>query len=247
MFDAEGIDCVEELPHRLYVSGERRTLVQCYYQTIDWSSPRDVRKVLRVFEQVLDEIDPESDDWTARTHKKLVNLLRRDKIVYEDGGLTMSGTVDLEAVEDASMLIDPTVLREHITRIQESVESDPAQALGSAKELIETAAKLVLDHCDENPEQYKSVQQLAKAATKCLGLDADSIDQALRGAKSMKRVLAGLAQIVSGMAELRNLYGTGHGRHRPTAIQSRHGQLGVNAAAAWVVFVLATLDERKRD
>jgi hypothetical protein len=47
-----------------------------------------------------------------------------------------------------------------------------------------------------------------------LGLSTDAIPDSAKGAAAIKQVLSGLAQIVGGAAELRNLYGTGHGRTR---------------------------------
>lgn len=243
-FVAEGFKPVSALPHGVEVSGARRSLVQSYYEAIDWSSLQQVRRVLRVFEEVLHAIAPVDTDYAREAHRKLLRLLDRDGIKLVDGQLQLAQSGNLQTLQQA-MGQDRQVLREHMTRIQVAVDEDPGQALGSAKELVESVAKLVLIAYGEDPDAHDSVPKLAKAAVRCLQLDVDSIPDAVKGAQTMKQVLANLAQIAVGMAELRNLYGTGHGRHRPSSLQPRHGQLGVNAAVAWCAFVLATLDERK--
>ncbi|QXU56521.1 abortive infection family protein (plasmid) [Rhodococcus ruber] len=54
--------------------------------------------------------------------------------------------------------------------------------------------------------------------------------------------LGGALSIAIGVAELRNAYGTGHGRdRRPTGLGPRHGHLAVNAAYLWCQLMLDTL------
>ena len=52
-------------------------------------------------------------------------------------------------------------------------------------------------------------------------------------------MLSSLAQIAQGTAELRNAYGTGHGRSGKTVsgLQSRHARLAVGAAETLGVFL----------
>jgi hypothetical protein len=80
---------------------------------------------------------------------------------------------------------------------------------------------------------------------KSLDLSIEDLAEAKKGADSIRKVLAGLGQIVSGTAELRNLYGTGHGRLRTGGIQPRHARLVVGAADTFVRFLLDTLEVRQ--
>jgi hypothetical protein len=50
LFEDEGIACSQEIPA---VSGERRTLIEQYYATVNWTSARDVGRVLQVYETIL--------------------------------------------------------------------------------------------------------------------------------------------------------------------------------------------------
>jgi hypothetical protein len=233
---SRGIVPPERMP-----GGERRSLVEEYYAGVDWASPRDVRKVLSVYEQILDGV---SDDPTAL--EPLVSALQRDGFVHEAGHLRSLNSADLQRVRDASVLVDRAVLTEHLRRIEQGVESDPAQAIGSAKELIETVAKLVLEHFGEDPEQYDSIQQLVKRAVQCLNPGLENVPKASKGAEAIRQVVAGLAQIVGGVAALRNLYGTGHGRPVSVRLEPRHAQLVVGSCSTLVIYLLETLDARKR-
>ncbi len=248
LFDAAEI-LRADVSHLSLPTGARRSLVEEYYAGVDWSSSRDIKKVLRAYEQILNGLENPvgmSPEYAERERKKLVGLLQRDGFAYENGRLVPAGGVDLKSLTDASEAVDRTTLHDHIQRIEQSIESDPSQAIGSFKELVETVAKHVLIQYGEDPEKYDTLQQLVKAALKSLDLALENIPETKKGVESIRQVLAGLAQIVGGTAELRNLYGTGHGRARSGGLESRHARLVVGAAATLSRFILDTLDERKR-
>jgi hypothetical protein len=240
LFDAVDIPHTGLPPERL-PGGARRSLVEEYYTGVDWSSTRDVHKVLAVYEQILAGLRDDPDQ-----RERLAGLLRRDGFIYGDGHLRSIAPVDLTKVHVASGLVDRSALTEHLRRIEQGVESDPAQAIGSAKELLETAAKLVLNQFDEDPEKYDTLQQLTKQAMRCLNPALDDLPTASKGAGAIKQVVAGLAQVVGGVAELRNLYGTGHGRVAGVRLETRHAQLVVGACSTLTIYLLETLDARKR-
>lgn len=58
-------------------------------------------------------------------------------------------------------------------------------------------------------------------------------------------VLGSLGGIVSGIAELRNYYGTGHGKASGTSgLGPRHARLAVGAASTLAVFLFETYNDR---
>src|SRR5689334_22274682 len=69
------------LPDGIALSGERRLLVEEYYASIDWTSHIDVRKVLDVYEGVLEGIEDQA------LHQRLVQSLERDGYRCEQGRL----------------------------------------------------------------------------------------------------------------------------------------------------------------
>ena len=69
----------------------------------------------------------------------------------------------------------------------------------------------------------------------------DNIPDSAKGAESIKRMLNNLGDVVRGMAEIRNLYGSGHGKHgRVNKVKPRHAKLAVGAATTLVVFLYET-------
>ena len=72
------------------------------------------------------------------------------------------------------------------------------------------------------------------------------VEEEEEAVESSRKVLGSLAGITQGLAELRNLYGTGHGRARTSGILPRHAMLMVGASATIARFMMATYEDRKK-
>ena len=153
----------------------------------------------------------------------------------------------LEDLKAKSVVFDAVHLAEQIRRIEASINSDPALAIGTAKELIETCCKTILADRGKPVEGAPDIPSLTKATLKELRLVPEGIPDAARGSDVIKRLLSNLGTIGNGLAELRSLYGTGHGRHgKATGLESRHAKLAVGAASTLVTFLLDTHLETKK-
>ncbi|WP_428848607.1 abortive infection family protein [Shewanella marisflavi] len=66
-----------------------------------------------------------------------------------------------------------------------------------------------------------------------------------KAADSIRKLLSNLATVASGVAELRNKYGTGHGKEgNAKGLSSRHAKLAVGAASTLAVFLVETHREQ---
>ncbi len=135
-------------------------------------------------------------------------------------------------------------LAEQIKRIEQAVNSDPSLAIGTAKELIETCCKTILAERGKPVNGAPDMPALTKETLKELKLVPDGIPDSARGADVIKRLLQNLGTIGNGLAELRGLYGTGHGKHgRSEGLTVRHAKLAVGAASTLVNFLFDTHKE----
>jgi len=137
-------------------------------------------------------------------------------------------------------------MAKEIERLERSIESDPAMAIGTAKDLVESCIKTILHKRNISFNRSDDIGDLTKLLTKALQLVPDDIPDAAKGAKSIKVILNNLASITHNLAELRGFYGSGHGRagnHR--GLEPRHARLAAGAAATFVDFISAT--HRQRD
>jgi hypothetical protein len=236
------------------VSGARRGRVEQYYASIDFRTWGDVRRVLAVYEQVLDELEErkahgvEADKaYAARKLDTLLRYLRRDGFVWSNGRIApATQAAHLHEVRDAVESLQVPELARQLDRLRESVDSDPALAIGTAKEMLETACKTILDELGVQVQPEWDVPELLKHTRKHLKLLPDDVPEVARGADTIKRLLSSLGQVGHGLAELRNLYGSGHGRSgRVKGLSPRHARLAVGAATTLVQFLLDTHVERR--
>lgn len=236
-FEGEYISC--RLDYDPKLSGERRTLVEQYYATLDFTRWNDIQRLLRVYEDILNTMAPHNPEIV----EQLTLYLRRDGFEYSEGKI-QSVAFDLPTLglaESISLEFSADYMSQQIRRIESSIEDDPDLAVGSAKELVETCCKtILLDRGMEIPKKL-DVTKLVRLTMKELSLLPDDIPDAAKGADSIKRLLSNLATVTQGLTEVRNLYGSGHGRHgRASSLRPRHAKLAVGAATTLVVFLFET-------
>ena len=226
------------------LGGERRTLVEQYYADADFSSWADVSKIVAAYGEVVQWLVRTADDSNA---DDLIARMKRDGFEYESGAFTRRWNDSTLFVDDVRAYATVGNLQELIAqtdRLRDSIENDPGLAVGTAKELVETVCKTILD---ERNVVYDDddMGKIIRALTKELQLDPSSVSQNARGSETIRRTLANLGQVAQGIAELRNLYGTGHGRAgRTSAIKPRHARLAVGAATTLAMFLLETHREQ---
>jgi hypothetical protein len=140
---------------------------------------------------------------------------------------------------------DPGYLFQQITRMEAAVSNDPALAIGTAKELVETCCKTILDARGITFGNADDIPKLIKLTAKSLELTPDDIPEKAKAVETIKRLLSNLATITQGVAELRNHYGTGHGKSAGAkGLSSRHAKLAVGAASTLAVFLAETHNEK---
>lgn len=159
--------------------------------------------------------------------------------------LTAGGSGPKVTEEALSTLDDPGAIRDHLDRIERNLDDDPRLAVGSAKELVESTAKLVLKRSGVEYRKSDDLPSLVSKAHTALGLNAKQVEDSAENAVGIRTLLGAVSRIGVGMAELRNQVGTGHGQAEvPTWLTPRHARLAVGSAHVWCQFVLETLEQR---
>jgi len=158
----------------------------------------------------------------------------------------LSGQVNLDHLKQTATAFDAKHLAEQIKRIENSINEDPALAIGTAKELIETCCKTILSERGKAIAGTPDIPTLTKAALKELKLVPEGINDESRGSDVIKRILQNLGTIGNNLAELRGLYGTGHGKNgKSGGLTARHAKLSVGAASTLATFLFDTHEETK--
>lgn len=218
----------------------RRTLTQEYLESVDWSDAEHINRVLRVFERLVQGFEPQYSS-------KFLSSLRRDGYALNEdtGHITPIGP--RFAAESLKNLADASAIRQQLARIQHAILDDPALAIGSAKELIESTAKIVLKERSLPVDDKADLPALVRDAQQALGLHPSAASPGPDCSDAIKKILGSVSGIAIGLAELRNRgYGTGHGPAKaPTGLGARHAHLAVNAAFTWCQLMLDTLADPK--
>lgn len=154
-------------------------------------------------------------------------------------------TNEVRVLSELAVKIDANYLRQQIETMQRNIDGHPFLAIGTAKELIETICKTILKERDVAIPDNASVPQLVKLTCKELHLTRKDVDDTAKAADTIKTLLSNLASVASGLAMLRNPYGTGHGKHaKARGLQPRHARLAVGASATLATFLWETHEER---
>lgn len=186
-------------------------------------------------------------DQNPETAAQESDLIQKCRVI---AGRLLEITPSLGGLQSHAQSLDANHLLQQIRRIEGSVQTDPALAIGTAKELVETCCKMILAESGQPCPSGADLPALTKQTLKELKLIPDSIPDTAKGADSIKRLLSNLATVCQSLAEIRNLYGTGHGKHGQSgALKPRHAKLAVGSAATLATFLFEThteLDQAKK-
>jgi hypothetical protein len=223
-------------------SGARRSIARQYLHSLDLAEPEDCARLLPVLQQVLETLTTHWSNEPDQAKTRLLAQLRRDGFErLDDGSIRALGGLAVAPL--ASEIVDDKVIRAHLTRLERGLEDDPANAIGSSKELIESVCKLALEHLGETYDAHTGIPVLVKQTLKALHLHPDTVAPTAPAAETIKRILGSLSALAIGVAELRNEIGTGHGRAVVHSLSARHAHLAVGAATTFARLLLETLED----
>lgn len=213
------------------IEGHNRLL-----KSLSWGDPDYQQNIFDVLKEIgnsqgkLEEIAEYVglEEWLKSTKVKLYKELYTDE---EPSHLLEDNPLDTEAFD----------LSKQMRRIYDSLEEDPELAIGSTKEMVETVLKTILQGVGEDIEDIEvlDIPKLIKAVQNNIKLIPDDVDDANKAHQTVKRTLNNLGQIVIGIAELRNSYGTGHGKVKnESGLKPYHARLAVNAGVTLSKFLI---------
>jgi hypothetical protein len=116
----------------------------------------------------------------------------------------------------------------------------------SQKNLLKAAVKPYLKEAKKLLKKDWSVSQLVKATMKFLEIATDNVDDNTSESKTVKAILGNLHGIAGNIAELRNAYGSGHGKSASyIGLTVRHAKLAVGGSITLVNYLWDTYEWRK--
>lgn len=190
----------------------------------------------------------EDDDlWgsTSRYNDEYAQLYLKCKAVVDR--LEGSTVAITQTAENLKSKFSSVYLSRQIDLMVQMQVSDPTNAIGMAKELIESCCKTILDEKGIAYTKNDDVPQLADKTMDALNLLPANVQPTDRGADAIKAVLGNLRAIPSKLAEIRNPFGSGHGKSASfQGLEVRHAKLAVGSSITFVDFVWSTYEASKK-
>jgi hypothetical protein len=153
---------------------------------------------------------------------------------------------DRQPIDDPAssilLIVDSEHVREAWTKLMSRRESDPEGAITSARTLLESVCKHILDQSDVSYKEGEELPRLYRLATTQLKLSPDQ-----HAEQVFRQILGGCQSIVECLGAIRNRLGDAHGKGKAGARPApRHAALAVNLAGSMATFLIETLEVRRK-
>lgn len=181
--------------------------------------------------------DPEHPNFDSAQAEALRRALARQGWrLSARGELSQVGSIDLATGGREA-------LDEQLARLRQNVE-DAGALLGTAKDLLESVAKFILEELGVPVNPKMSFDELWHHARDRLGIMPNQVAQDVPGSAAIREILDCAWRIARQVNALRGLQGAGHGRTLPTGVTPEQAILVVREACSIAEFALATLDRQ---
>ncbi len=242
-FDAGGLTPLKG--YHPQVGGQRRSLVECYYANIDFTSVPDIKRLLAVYEEVIENLqqiaerNPEDQNVTMNA---LLRRMEKDGFRYENGRFVADAVN--AAIVHAPTLVKLTEesIQEHVEKARQKVANgDSAGAIASAYTLVEGFLKQLLRKTNTSfNESEGDIRSLYKCV--CTPLHLEPKGESLES--YLKAILEGLQRQIVGLFEVANKASDRHARRYNPA--PHHARLAVNAAFTLCEFLLESFEYQQK-
>jgi len=172
---------------------------------------------------------------------------RFGNIRYEPIGVLPNTINALEEVRDIAQQINSQHLQREIVRMITALQrGDSELAIGTAKEFVETICKTILN---ERKKPLKGDETLPKLVYLTIEevkpVSAVQLDRETN--ELVRKTLGALSTLTQCIAELRNMYGTGHGKYPGTlSLEPLYAELAVNAATTLALFLYQSYENMSK-
>lgn len=170
----------------------------------------------------------------SELYKKCKSIILREKEI-------VTSNICREIVEDVKEKFSSEYLKNQIDLMMKMCDESPTDAIGKSKELIESCCKSILSRLGEFEGNTLKTSQLVKRTMNALNIPDDTLYYDKEEEDTTKKIIGSLNGLSSSVNELRNQYGTGHGKSEKfKSLSRRHANLSVGASAVLVQYLWDT-------
>lgn len=219
-----------------------------------FSNEASEEKVLKLFTDLMEYYESSYSDFDKETHEnnssnekgKYRNLyLRCKKIISEYSSRPCLSRAQADELKSS---FSTEYMTKMIELMISSVDDNTTEAIGKAKELIESCCKTILKECLVDVMKEWKFQQIVNKTFDVLHLLPKDVDETSPMCASFKQLYGSLKGLVNPIASIRNAYGDGHGKEICfKELDSRHARLLVEISCAVTEFLWKTHLQNKRN
>ena len=181
-------------------------------------------------------------DWGYSRYDEEYAQLYKKCRGYMDRVLNIGTPLAQNAV-DLQEKFSSEYLSKQIDLMMKMQTENPTDAIGKAKELIESCCKTILDAKGIQWDKNWEMSKLTGETLNTLNLTPKAIPDSDPVSENIKAVLGNLRGITTKLAEIRNPYGSGHGKSASfTGLEERHAKLAVGCSITFVTFLWDTYE-----
>ena len=175
---------------------------------------------------------PIYDHKYSQLHKKCKEILQNEKTSLRPLA---------QIADELKQQFSSDYLTKQIELMLDMQEKNPTEAIGKAKELIESCCKTILETKHVEYDKNWDLNKLTGQTMLLLGLMPENIKGSDNVDIIAKALLGNLQQVAFRMAELRNPYGSGHGKSASfKELPARYARLAVGSSITFVRFLWDT-------
>lgn len=166
------------------------------------ATEEEVDKLLELFNVAL----------SADGYRLSVKAMRSGRRIFAAGRTLGARTAGTETARKVANDLNSSHVMDQVTRMEASIISDPALAIGSAKEFLESMCKAILAARKFELTGKEDLPKLVKSTREALNFSISH-----KTDETIKSTLGAMATLVGSVSELRGQLGTGHGAHPSAA------------------------------
>lgn len=175
---------------------------------------------------------------------KYAKLYKKCKPVYD----RIKNIISLPAIgiENIKEKFSSEYISSQIDMMVKMQSENPTEAIGKAKELIESCCRTILELESIEVNKAWDINRLVDETFKYIRITPNDIPENIPDAKAMKAILGNLKAIAGNVASLRNNYGSGHGKSASfKGLQERHAKLAIGSSMTLINFLWDSYERRQ--
>ena len=193
--------------------------------------------IIKLYSDLLSYYELNFNGFQAETSEngKFYSLYNRCKMILEREKSTSTFSSSAEELKEK---FSSEYINQQLTIMLNAQKENPTEAIGKAKELIESCCKTILENHYQNIDKKWDIVKLVDTTFDYFELMPKYISDTANDSVCIKAILGNLKAIAQNVAALRNNYGSGHGKSSSyKGLQERHAKLAIGASITLVNFL----------